>query len=702
VSRAPLLIEIGCEEIPARMIEVATAELARRVVEILERAEIEHGSAAAWGGPRRLVVRVEQVAGRQPDREQLVLGPSLAAGRDAAGRPTPAAVGFARKHGVEAESLAVVESEKGPYLALRGRRAGRGLGEILAETFAPAVEAMPFPKTMRWGDGSRRWVRPVHWLLVLHGAEVLPLRLFGIDAGRSTVGHRRRGAPAVRIDDPDRHAPALDAAGVVVDPRARRERLVLGLARAAGDLGGSPVDDPLLIDEVVGLVEWPAVVAGRFDAAFLELPRELLVTSLRHHQKCFSVQDARGSLIAGFLAVADGDGDPAGHVRRGNEWVVAGRLEDARFFWGEDGARTLESRLGALDGVVFHARCGSYGDKARRLEQLGTRLAAELGLEREMVAAVGRACRLAKADLVTGLVGEFPELQGVVGGLLLAREGDDPTVARAVYEHYRPAGSTDAIPGTIAGSVVALADRLDTVAQLVAAGEQPTGSRDPLGLRRATNGIFRIVLERGFRLSLGGLADLPHPRQAAAPFLEERLRGFLRDAGYSMNEILATFRPGVDDGAAATPDLPDVKARLDAIRQVRGRDDFRHLVKLTERVDSILTKNSAAFQQLLDQGVVPSDDEPAAAARELEQLLERQHAAIAAQSAQRHYAEVIAGLAAFIQPVERFFRDVLVLDPHNPAATLRRQALLARLRAVLTRHFDIRELAGQAEGRIAS
>lgn len=698
MSGAPLLLEIGCEEIPARMIPPAAAELRRRVEQILDRAGLERGAALAWGGTRRLSVRVDAVAARQEDREQLMLGPPAALAFDSDGRPTRAALGFARKLGVAPEQLEVVDNDKGSYVGVDTRTPGKELGELLAAELPAAVAGMPFPKTMRWAEGEHRWVRPVHWLLALHGERALELTLFGVRSGRCSAGHRFLGSPRVEVPHPDAYVQALEAARVVVDPAARRERLGAALQAAARELGGCAVPDDELLREVVDLVEWPGVVAGRFDPAYLDLPRELLVTTLRHHQKCFSVQDADGELLPAFLAVSNTDRDPSGHVQRGNEWVVGGRLDDARYFWGEDRKVALAERLPRLTGVVFHAACGSYADKSQRVAELAQRLARALDLDDGQAADAVQAARLAKADLLTSLVGEFPELQGVIGGLLLEHEGARSAVARGVAQHYRPAGPADDPPASPCGAVVSVADKLDSIARLVEAGERPSGSRDPLGLRRAANGLLRVVGERGWPLSLEALVALGGGGSELSEFLQERLLGTLRDAGFTPNEIRSAIRPRVAEREFLAWELPDLLSRLEAVRTVRGREDFRRLVQLTERVDNILAKNEAKFVEFATVGDPRSHKETQAAALALAERLDGAEPQFAGRSSARDYAGVLALLAEFIDPVDRFFNDVLLIDPADPAATLWRRDLLARLREQLTRYFDIRELAGQAEG----
>jgi len=679
------------------MIAAATAELAQRVTAILARGGLDYGSLQSWGGSRRLAVRVDDVPPRQEDREDWLLGPPVAVAFDEAGQPTKAALGFARKQGIDPAELVQRESERGVYAGFLKKTEGLDVGDWLAAELPAAVASMPFPKTMRWGDGKHRWVRPVHWVVALHGETVLPLELFDIRAGDRSAAHRFATERTVQVKHPDRYVETLEGAHVVVDPARRRERLEAILERLAADEGGRVLDDPALLHEVADLVEWPGAVVGRFEPHYLELPRELLITTLRHHQKAFAVESAEGRLLPAFLAVANTDEDAAGHVRRGNEWVVNGRLEDARFFWNEDRKLALASHSDSLARVVFHARGGSYADKAESMERIAGTLAQALQLGESNVSACRSAARWAKNDLQTGTVGEFPELQGKVGGLLLRSEGADDDVVDAIYAHYQPTGPHDAIPPGDRGCVVAVADKLDSIQRLLQAGEIPKGSRDPYGLRRAGAGIVRILHEREWELSLAALDEIAGSNPELLRFLNERLSAHFRDRGYSVNEVHAVTRPRIVSEETARVTVADIAARLAAIARIRGREDFRNLVKLTQRVDNILTKDAASLQQIV--ATADSDhveEQPVALA--LAALIDELEPKMQGDSASKQYGNVVDHLAAFIEPVEQFFADVLVVDRDNPGATRWRTDLLNRLRMLLTQYFDIRELAGQAEG----
>ena len=573
--RAPLLLEIGCEEIPARMIQGAAADLAARVGEILVGAGLTHGPVTGWGGSRRLAVRVEDVPARQPDRDEQVLGPPVKAAFAPDGSPTAALIGFARKQGIDAALLAPVETDRGSYAGFRRSVPGKPLEEVLQAAFPRAVETMSFPKTMRWAEGKHRWVRPVHWLLAVHGDRHLPLTLFGISAEPASRGHRFLASGPVPVPAAAAYAEALEKARVLVETGERRRRIEGLLRAAAAGEGGALVEDAALLDEVADLVEWPGVVVGHFDPSFLDLPRDILVTTLRHHQKAFSVQ-SEGRLLPLFLSVANTDRDPQGHVRRGNEWVVSGRLTDARFFWEEDRKRTLESRLTDLERVAFHAKSGNYRSKVERMASIAWDLAEYLANRGVRIAEqrdVKQAALLSKCDLVTGLVGEFPELQGIVGGLLLQREQAPSAVVSAIREHYLPAMAGDPIPETELGRLISLVDKLDTINELIGAGERPSGSRDPFAMRRAANGVYRIVLEAKWPLSVRYAWAVLGQDMSTWSFLDERLSLFFLEEGFSGAEIRAVLQAG---GGTAVDRMVsgDMQSRLMAVREKRGSPEF--------------------------------------------------------------------------------------------------------------------------------
>ncbi|RMF72640.1 MAG: glycine--tRNA ligase subunit beta [Acidobacteria bacterium] len=708
-GRARLLVEIGCEEIPARMLDDAAAQVARVVVEQLDRAGLDHGEAHAYHTPRRLAVLVDEVARATPRREDLQLGPPAGVAWDADGRPTKAAEGFARRAGVAVDALERVTTDRGDYAGVRVVAGGRALGEVLADGFEERIARIPFPKSMRWGDGAWRFVRPVHWLVALADDEVLPLTLFGVRAGRTSRGHRALAPGPVEIPDAAAWRERLAAAWVVVDPAERRERLLAGLAREGESLGAEPVDDPELLDESGGLVEYPGMLSGRFDERFVDaLPEEVLRTCLRHHQKAF-VFRAGGRLAPAFAVAVGVPEDPAGHVRRGHEWVVGGRLDDALFFWTEDRRRPLADRREALAGVTFHQALGSYALKAERTVRLVDRIAAGLGHDDAQRATARRAAELARCDLVTGLVGEFPELQGVAGGLLAREDGEPEPVWRAIYAHYLPQGPDDPLPDGEVGRLVGLADRLDTIAGGFLAGLEPTGSRDPFAMRRAGSAAVRLA-ETFDALDLGAaldeafdgygpagpgpdLSDRREPAGAAArAFLVDRFASLAERRGARYDEI-AAVRAVVDRVGLVVADL---FRRLEALAALRGSDDFHALAAASKRVRNILA-------QARERGEPVEPDQHAEALalpaeRDLREGLAAAEATAQDAARRADHLAALRAVAALRPQVDRFFDEVLVMDD-NPVLRRARLGLLARIHRLAHATADIAELVVEGNDR---
>ena len=692
-----LLIEVGCEEIPARMITSATSQLQSVVLEALASGGLAVGDSIAWGGSRRLAVRIENVEGHQTSKDETIYGPPGAIAFDENGDPAGPAIGFAKKQGIDPSLLKPMDTERGVYAGFVRHVEGRSLEAWLSEQLPARIASMTFSKTMRWAEGVHRWVRPVHWWVAMHGERVLDLELFGVRSGRVSRGHRFLGDGELQFPDAENYLQILEEHFVLADRESRRERILHSLQKEAEAAEVSVVSDPGLLEEIIDLAEWPSMVRGGYDSGFLKLPRELLITTLRYHQKCFAAQTESGDLVPWFFAVANTDRDPQGHIQRGNEWVVGGRLEDARYFWNEDLKLPLEQHQETLGRVVFHRKAGSYLDKSERIASIVDRIGGRLDLPAAILKAAGKAARNCKLDLVTGCVGEFPELQGVIGGLLTTAQGGNADTARAIYEHYRPAGAEDELPSTDAGALVSVADKLDTLAQLVLVGEKPTGSKDPFGLRRAANGLFRILLERDWSLSVqqvSAAATDAATDTRVAEFLLDRSEHFLRERGWSSNEVRAVARPSRNEDLLSSIPFPEIEKRLDALRPLRGRQDFIRLIELVRRVDNILKKN----QQLLEAIQQPAEEDPMNASRALSDCLKSKDSLMKEHESASRFGDVVELIAAFVEPVESFFNDVLVIDPDNPGRTRTRATLLTNVRNSLTRCFDIRELSGEAGG----
>ncbi|RMD78192.1 MAG: glycine--tRNA ligase subunit beta, partial [Gammaproteobacteria bacterium] len=576
-----LLLEVGTEELPPRALRRLRDALAAALVRELDEAGLAHGAARAFATPRRLAVLVEEVARRQPDREELRRGPALQAAFDAQGRPTRAAEGFARSCGVAVEALERLETEKGAWLAFRRVVPGRPAAELLPELAGRALRGLPLPRAMRWGALEEAFVRPVHWLVLLYGEEALPLEAFGVRAGAATRGHRFHHPGPIALAEPAVYEPLLETEGKVIPDLDRRLAAVRGqVAEAAARAGGEARLDPALLEEVAALVEWPVALTGAFEERYLALPEEVLVSVLQGHQRYFPVQGPDGGLLPRFVAVANIESREPALVRAGNERVIRPRLADAAFFWEVDRRRSLEERLPALREVVFQERLGSLWDKSERLQVLAGEVAARLGPEADPELA-RRAARLAKCDLLTEMVGEFPELQGVMGRHYALAEGLPEELAWALEEQYLPRQAGDRLPRTPTGQALAVADRLDTLVGVHAVGLGPTGEKDPYGLRRAALGLLRILIEGERDLDLEGLLELAARAYAEGPgarpevpaaeavgpvfdFVMERLRAYYLDRGIPV-EVFEAVR-------ARRPTRP-----LDFHRRVEGVEAFRHL-----------------------------------------------------------------------------------------------------------------------------
>ena len=699
------LLEIGTEEIPARMLAGAVADLARGLGERLAAAGLPPAAARGYGTPRRMAAIVTGIAARQPDQTVEVVGPAVGAAYDAGGRPTRAAEGFARAQGIAVDALVRVKGPKGECVGLKKDVKGRDAAAILAEAVPAAVSAMTFPKTMRWGSGEHRFVRPVHSVVALLDDAVVDLALFGVRSGRSSFGHRAAGSAEVPIARATDYLDTLRREGVLADPAERRAAIAAGLqaaSRAAGariasppGAGGTPEDpDPELLAEVTDLVEWPHVLTGSIDADFMVLPGEILLTSMRHHQKFFALRREDGSLAPRFLAVANVRSDDAGAIRRGNEWVLRARLSDARFFWEEDRKTPLDAVGAALDRVAFHEKLGSYAAKRDRIVRLASRLTGEFaasGLKPESGAAL-TAAALAKNDLTTQMVNEFPELEGVVGGLYARADGLPGKVAEAIYDHYLPRSLDGPSPATLEGAVVSLADRFDTQAGIFLLGLVPTGSRDPYALRRSVQGTCRILIERNVTLSLAatlaaaieayaGVAGAVPAEQALATLLEfyaGRQEYLGVEAGLRIDSVRAALAAGADDPC-------DARRRMAAVDAFRATPGFDDLAAAHKRIKNILAGQAA-----------PSPFDPKRLVEPAERALAEKLAAarprIEAATAARDYGAALGAMAALREPLDRFFAEVMVLA-EDPALRANRVALLAGIAALLRGVADLSEIA---------
>lgn len=735
-----LLLEIGCEEIPASWLPSLTEQLAQRLGQRLKDFRLStDGPVESSATPRRLMAHVNRVAERQTDLEEAVSGPAVSAAFGPDGTPTPAAVGFARKHNVEVADLARVTTPKGEYLSVTRRERGKAAVDVLPDVLAATLRDLAFPKQMRWdawlddGKGEFTFGRPVRWLLFLFGGRVVPFAIRRSPAAQSTLvqdvrsgaltyGHRflalsGRPGRSVKVRSTSDYRQRLGEHFVLLEHQERHDRLVRELDAHARRLGGRVASHPALLHEVADLVEYPSVVAGVFPPEFLALPDEVLSTTMIHHQHYFPVVDEQQKLLPAFLAVTNIEVEQPQKIAINAERVLTARLRDARFFWDADRRAPLESKLARLDTLLFHKALGSYAAKARRLEQLAGWIAGEaFGGTPAQVEAAATAGRLAKADLTTDMVREFTELQGVMGGIYAREDGLGDLVAKAIYYQYQPVGVEAAQPPSAAQlgdsalpwAAVSVADKLDTLVGLFAAGEQPTGTRDPFALRRAAQGLVKVLVDlpevagvsRAVSLDAlvaqaqqqyaaqGTLADPTAKSGALASFLVDRLRFLFEKRGVRADEIAAVLPEG-QTLAGLSP--LSVRQRLEALRAVRPSADFEPLAVLFKRATNIVKDVPPADPSGDLAAIRAALQEPAEQA--LVDALEARRASIAGAVGQADYARALLEVAALRPAVDRFFTEVFVMVD-DAALRQARLGLLAALRDTVRAIADLSAIAG--------
>jgi glycyl-tRNA synthetase beta chain len=661
-----LLVELLTEELPPKSLRALSEAFAEKVVDSLVKAQLAQGRELhVFATPRRLAFSIPGVAASAAGRETEVTGPSAKA-------PAAAIEGFARKHGVPASQLEKRTTPKGEVVVARVQVRGAVLDEMLAPAVEEALKALPIPKLMRWGAGDAQFVRPVHGLVMLHGERVVPGNVLGLGAGRQTTGHRFLGRKAIDIQHADQYAKQLDGEGKVIagfaERRAHIERqLKEAAARESGSLGGYAD----LLDEVTALVEFPRVYAGGFDADFLQVPQECLILTMRQNQKYFPLFDGQGKLRPRFLIVSNMETADPRHIVGGNERVVRPRLEDARFFYNQDRKLRLESRVPALARVVYHGKLGSQLERVQRIQILAGEIARKLKADPVLTE---RAAWLAKADLLTGMVGEFPELQGVMGRYYAQHDGEPPEVADAIEQHYRPRFAGDALPETPIAAAVALADKLEALKGLFGIGQAPTGERDPFGLRRAALGVVRILVEKSLPLSVDDFAPAD-----VKTFILERARGYFRERGYSANEVEAVL-------CLAPGRLDLIPKQLEAVRAFAELPEAESLAAANKRIANILKQAGdvpAGFDPALL--VLPEEKNLASTFSRLEPDVDRAFGSL-------DYTGALKSLASLKAPVDAFFDKVMVMDK-DPSVRANRIGFLGRLHGTMNRIADLSKLA---------
>jgi|HubBroStandDraft_5_1064220.scaffolds.fasta_scaffold01576_6 glycyl-tRNA synthetase beta chain len=682
-----LLFELCTEELPPRTLPALSSALTEAFRKGLEAAAIAHGEIHGFATPRRLAVWIEKLAERQPDRQVERRGPPLATAFDAQGAPTQAATAFAKSCGVAVAELSKLTTEKGAWLQFRGTEHGAPTTALLKDILTQAIATLPIAKRMRWGAHSAEFVRPVHSVVLLYGDEVVALELLGLQSGRITSGHRFHHPKPISLKSAKGYEAKLRRAKVIADFAKRREMIRLGVVAAAAQVGGSALIDDALLDEVTALVEWPVPLTGQFEQRFLSLPREVVIATVQDHQRYFAVQGPDGKLSGWFVTVSNIESRDPSKVREGNERVVRPRLSDAAFFWEQDRKISLQAHAARLSGVVFQAKLGSYAEKTARVTRLAQLIGSHIGAGPDIL----QAAELAKADLMTAMVGEFPELQGTMGRYYAEAQGLPRDVSVAIEEHYRPRYAGDALPSTKIGQALSLADKIDTLAGIFAIEQRPTGTKDPFGLRRAALGILRIVLESRLEIDLlevlaAAAAAQPVQRAGVADevydFIAERLRGMLLEQPGTTPEML-------DAVLANRPRSPlDAVTRLAALKDFLLLPDAIVLAGINKRIANILKKTQVSRDWVVDPQALSEEAE-----RALHQALTELRDPVLDSTRQRRYADSLQALVGLRAPVNDFFDRVMVMD-EDAAKRNNRLALLRDVQVLLGGVADLSRLPG--------
>ena len=674
-----LLIEIGTAELPPKSLQQLSEALSSGICRGLEQHQLRYQVATPFATPRRLAVVIKGVATLQADREIVRRGPDVTVSFNEEGQPTKAALGFARSCGVDVEDLGRLELKQGSWLQYRRIQSGQTTASLIPKILETALASLPIPKRMRWGDSDFEFVRPVYWLVMLLGEEVIEANILGVNSGRHTQGHRFHHPEQISIDNASHYAQLLEKQGHIIPGFATRREQVLVLVEEISD--DKAVIDDALLDEVTGLVEWPVAIMGAFDEKFLKIPPEAIIAALKNHQKCFHVVNSEGQLLPRFVTVSNIESKQVDVVRAGNERVIRPRLSDAAFFWEQDCKKSLESRLESLKTVIFQKKLGSLYDKSMRVATLSGFIAKALGAEESQGI---RAAHLSKCDLMSDMVGEFPELQGIMGEYYARHDQEDARIATALHEQYLPRFWGDTLPKTTLGQALSIADKLDTLISIFGIGQIPTGDKDPFGLRRAAISVLRIIIECKLPLNIHQLlerADTPKARTSTQvfDFMLERLRGYYQDQGFHLDSIEAVL--------VCRPTSPlDIDQRIRGVDAFRDLPDMISLASANKRIHNLLKKAKDTF---------PSEPNPSlfqhATETRLYQEMETVREYLIPLVKQGDYPSALKQLASLRQTVDQFFKDVMVMDK-DQVQRVNRLAFLQKLRHLFLQVADISHL----------
>ncbi len=683
-----LLIEIGTEELPPKALQKLSKSFSSEIIAGLKKAELAFGEIKTYATPRRLAVWVQAVALQQADKNIERRGPALAAAFDDAGNPTKAAQGFAQSCGVGVDDLGRMENKKGSWLCFCSEKKGTQANTLLPGIVTDALAKLPIPKRMRWGASEAEFVRPVHWIVLLHGGDTVPGEILGMTTGNQTRGHRFHHPGTLTVLEPSSYAALLEERGyVIADFEKRREIVRTQVMEKGQALGGEAVIDIDLLDEVTALVEWPVALAGRFEETFLAVPHEALISTMEDNQKYFSVVNRKGSLLPHFITVANIESTDSGKIIEGNERVIRPRFADAAFFWEQDRKQTLESRIESLKSVTFQEKLGSLYDKTERVRILATEIAASMGVDVEQA---GRAAQLCKCDLMTNMVGEFPKLQGIAGRYYAEHDGESGSVANALEEQYLPRQAGDSLPLDGIAQSLALADRIDTLMGIFGIGQKPTGARDPFALRRASLAVLRILIEGELNLDLQALLqtaeaglqgriEADKAQENCLDYIFDRLNAYYLDQGISADVIDAVM--------VQRPTRPlDFDHRIQAVSHFRQLPEAASLAAANKRIRNILRKVDEIIPNAIDEERLIESAE--------KKLYEEVHALEADVSVlfdEGAYASALSRLAGLREPVDTFFDEVMVMTD-DAVLKGNRLALLNKLGSLFLRAADLSRL----------
>ena len=682
-----LLLEIGTEEIPAGFIPNALEEMALSIGKELHASRIAYGEVSTLGTPRRLVLLVKDVAEKQEDVKTEKLGPPLHMAFDDKGRPTKAALGFAKGQGLRVEDLATVKGEKGEYLGAVKKEEGKASYDLLVEILPRIIGSISFPKSMRWSTVNIRFARPIHWILALFDGKVIPFRFGGIESGNRSYGHRFMSPQAFEVRDFQSYERQINGAFVIVDPQERKKMIEEGIARAAEEISGKVLGNQDLLEEVTYLVEYPTAIVGAFEREFLNLPREVVINAMEEHQRYFPIVDEREDLMPYFVCICNTRASDMETVKRGNERVLKARLSDATFFFEEDTKEPLDRKLEALKGVIFQAQLGTSYEKVLRFTELALYLAGKF--RPDLKGKVERAAMLCKADLVTGMVGEFPALQGVVGREYALISGEDEEVTTAIFEHYLPAFAGDRLPSGPVGDFISIGDKLDTIVGCFGIGLIPTGAGDPFALRRQALGIIRVLLDKEYSLSLGEVIDksltllqdkltIPseQTKEAVFDFLRSRFQNLLISEDYPFDVVEAVMSAYFDD-------LVECRSRIEALAHIKTREEFLALVTSFKRVTHI-TKGFQGGE--VKASLLQHPSEKALFERYLQVKKE-----VEKNIEEKAYERALMEMMKLKGPIDDLFDSVLIMDGVKEKRE-NRLALLGNIGALFFRIADFSKL----------